>query len=170
MNPDPTSLDRLHDIVAPPPAPWWPPAPGWYWVMGVLAVLLCVALVRRFLVWQRNCYRREALAEWRRQEPRLRDKTERASALAALAELLKRTALSAFPREEVAALTGAKWLAFLNRTGAAMEFPTNVGALLESAAYDPPSVLRLSEEQVTEASGLVRRWLKHHRAGKAGRC
>jgi hypothetical protein len=100
----------------------------------------------------------------------LRDKTERASALAALAELLKRTALSAFPREEVAALTGAKWLAFLNRTGAAMEFPTNVGALLESAAYDPPSVLRLSEEQVTEASGLVRRWLKHHRAGKAGRC
>ena len=24
------SLDRLHDIVTPAPAPWWPPAPAWF--------------------------------------------------------------------------------------------------------------------------------------------
>ena len=40
MTPDPTSLERLHDIVLPPPVPWWPPAPGWYWVMGLLGALL----------------------------------------------------------------------------------------------------------------------------------
>jgi hypothetical protein len=27
---DPGSLDRLHDIATPPPAPWWPP-PLWDW-------------------------------------------------------------------------------------------------------------------------------------------
>jgi Domain of unknown function (DUF4381) len=35
-----TSLDRLHDIVVPPPVPWWPPAPGWCWNGAPLAAAL----------------------------------------------------------------------------------------------------------------------------------
>jgi len=33
---DPTSLENLYDIAMPPPIPWWPLAPGWYVVGGVL--------------------------------------------------------------------------------------------------------------------------------------
>jgi hypothetical protein len=33
---DLTSLENLYDIVMPPPIPWWPLAPGWYVVGGVL--------------------------------------------------------------------------------------------------------------------------------------
>jgi hypothetical protein len=143
MNPDPASLDRLHDVVAPLPVPWWPPAPGWYWVLGTLMLLLVVALVRGLLSWQRNRYRREALAEWRRQETLLRDPSQRTVALAGLAELIKRTALSAFPREQVASLTGPDWLAFLDRTGSTKDFTAGPGEILEKAAYDPRTASEL---------------------------
>ena len=106
MTPDPTSLDRLHDIVAPPPVPWWPPAPGWYFVLGILAVAGIALTIRGIHRWQSNRYRREALAEWQRLQPLLVADDTRAEALASLAELLKRTALSAFPRRRVASLTG----------------------------------------------------------------
>jgi hypothetical protein len=54
MTPDPTSLDRLHDIVAAPAMPWWPPAVGWYWLFGLLFLLLIVFLLRSLLLWQHN--------------------------------------------------------------------------------------------------------------------
>lgn len=38
MTLDPTSLDRLHDLVLPSSVPWWPPAPGWYGVLGLLVL------------------------------------------------------------------------------------------------------------------------------------
>ena len=57
----PTSLDRLHDVIVPPPVPWWPPAPGWL-VIGFLLVLVLVCwFIRGIRPWQSNCYRREAL-------------------------------------------------------------------------------------------------------------
>lgn len=164
-NPDPTNLDRLHDIVAPPPAPWWPPAPAWYWVLGFLALATLVFAFRAFLRWQRNRYRREALAELARHEAALAVPAQRVTALAALAELLKRAALSAWPREEVAALNGAAWLAFLDRTGGTADnrFRSDLGAVLEDVAYDPRKATLLDENTLRELTALVRHWLKRHR-------
>ena len=71
MNPGPTSLDRLHDVIAPPPVPWWPPAPGWYYLFAFVLVLLVVLTIRGIIRWQHNRYRREALAEWRAIHPKL---------------------------------------------------------------------------------------------------
>ena len=36
---DPTSLENLFGLVVPPPVPWWPPAPGWFVVGGMVLVL-----------------------------------------------------------------------------------------------------------------------------------
>jgi hypothetical protein len=160
MNSDATSLDRLHDILVPPVTPWWPPAPGWYWMIGGVAVLTVVLALRLFHWWQKNRYRREALAELTRSERRLADPTQRAARLARLAELLKRAALSAWPRETVASLTGSSWVAFLDRSSQAQ--PSNFGALLERVAYDPRLADDLSEEQIQELAVRVREWLKHH--------
>jgi hypothetical protein len=163
VNPDPTSLERLHDIVAPPPAPWWPPAPAWYWVLGFffggVLVLLILALVR----WQRNRYRREALAELARLEPALGEPATRAAALGALAELLKRAALTAFPREQVANLTGPDWFEFLDHTGRTTGFSEGGGVILERAVYDPRSAAALDEPRARELLSLVRHWLARHR-------
>lgn len=162
VNSDVTSLERLHDIVVPPPIPWWPPAPGWLWLFGFLLVLLLVLLFRAFLRWQKNLYRLEALAELRKQEALLQDPAQRPAALATLAILLKRAALSAWPREQIASLTGASWFNFLDRTGRTNAFSNGVGALLERGVYEPRSIASLSEDQLREVVGVVRNWLRQH--------
>ena len=98
MNTNATSLDRLHDIIVPGPVPWWPPAPGWFWVMAFASIVAVVVLFKGFIRWQHNLYRREALAELGRLETVLSVSSQRAVGLLALSELLKRTALTAFPR------------------------------------------------------------------------
>jgi hypothetical protein len=163
MNPDPTSLDRLHDVIAPPPVPWWPPAPGWVWVMGFFFVLALVLVLRLFLKWQHNRYRREALAEWKRQDVRLLDSSERASALTEMSVLLKRVAVTAFPRREVAPLHGSAWLAFLNRTTGTMAYSNSDGAALESAAYNPRSAAEIGDVRAQKISELVLHWITRHR-------
>lgn len=162
MNPDSTSLDRLHDVITSPPVPWWPPAPGWYWSFGLLLVLALALVLRGIVRWQRNRYRHEALAELKRQVASLRDSNHRAASLAALAELLKRAALSAWPREEVASLTGPAWLDFLDRTAGSGRFSKGPGAALEQVAYDPRVADTLSEDQLQEIIAVVRHWLKKH--------
>ena len=163
MTPDPTSLDRLHDIMAAPPAPWWPPASGWYWLFGFLVLLALALVLRSLLNWQHNRYRREALAELATHEVALADPARRADALSAMAELLKRATLTAFRREQVATLTGPAWFAFLDRTGRTAAFSAGRGATLENAAYDSRSAAALDEAQTRELVSVVREWLAHHR-------
>lgn len=164
MTDDPASLDRVHDVVVPAPVPWWPPAPGWYWVLGLAAVLAIAGIIRASIRWQRNAYRREALAEWARGHALLlAEPSRRAEALRHFAELLKRTALSAFPRREVASLTGSGWLAFLNRTGRGT-FSAESCTLLEEAAWDPVRAAAADGQMCQEAAAHVRHWLKGHTA------
>jgi lauroyl/myristoyl acyltransferase len=47
----------------------------------------------------------------------LADPERRADSISAMAELLKRAALTAFPRDQVARLTGPAWFTFLDCTG-----------------------------------------------------
>src|SRR5262245_63229264 len=104
---DPGSLDRLNDIVVPPPVPWWPPAPAWY-AVGIIVLILLAVLAWQMIAWRmRTRYRRAALAELATID------TRSSHALGAVAELVKRVALAAFPREQVASLAVDVWLAFL---------------------------------------------------------
>ena len=157
MNIDPASLKNLNDIVVPPPAPWWPPAPGWYIASGILALLL---LWRIYIYWQasrRNRYRRAALKEL----SVIRIQGDSA-ALRRLPLLLKRTALSAWPREEVASLSGLAWHEFLDRTAQSDLFTGGAGQILDQLAYTgretaPPAVAETGA--LLAASEF---WLKNH--------
>lgn len=163
MRQDATSLDRLHDLVVPQPTSWWPPAPGWYWVLGFLLLAAIVIFVRLVLSWQRNRYRRDALSELKRKQLAFDDPNRRATAIAWLAELLKRTALSAWPRETVASLTGSSWLSFLDQSANTKSFSEKHGDLLEAISYNPRAANSLSETETRELVRLARHWVKHHR-------
>ena len=148
MSEDPASLDRLHDVVVPPPVPWWPPTTGWTIVLIALGFAVLSLLVKAFIRWQADLYRREALALL--EDP--------ATTPAEWSGLLKRTALAVWPREEVAHLTGREWLVFLDRTAGTTVFSDGAGKTLESIAFDPGSC-----ENAGDLKALVREWILRHR-------
>jgi Ca-activated chloride channel family protein len=123
----------------------------------VISAIVCIwHLVRRF---RANAYRREALREL----VRIAGAPDQApQGLAAeLAILVRRTALDAFPRETVAPLSGAAWLAFLDRSYGGDEFSQGTGRLLANAPYQRASA---ADNVRPELVMLVRRWIKVHHA------
>jgi Ca-activated chloride channel family protein len=73
---------------------------------------------------------------------------------------VKRTALSAYPRESVASLAGDSWLAFLDRTGNTKAFTEGPGRRLVDLAYVPETTIPQRER--TELIDTVRQWIEHH--------
>ena len=152
MNAEPGSLENLHDLVMPVPVPWWPPAPGWVIVSAVLVMVLGWWLIRAIQHWQSNSYRREALV--------LLEKI--GGSEAELPTLIKRVALSAYPRERVASLTGEQWLAFLDQTGHTNVFTMGAGRWLARLAYEPQLTASLSTTELNGLRTAVRDWILRH--------
>lgn len=148
MNEDPAvSLDRLHDIIAPPAVPWWPPAPGWYVVVGIALVVAAVFAFRAWRRWRANAYRREALRE-----------LASAPDAAAIATLLRRTALAESPRPEIARLGGDAWLDWLSKRSPEPMSPA-VREGLVAGVYDPD----LKGLDLTPLRAWAGRWIAAHR-------
>ncbi|MCS7467359.1 DUF4381 domain-containing protein [Stieleria sp. ICT_E10.1] len=105
MNSDATSLDHLRDIAEPVAVSWWPPAVGWWVLLGAALIGVAIYTIDAIRDWRSNVYRRIAIKE-----------VEAAVDSAAISQVLKRTALVAFPRTEVARLSGARWCQWLADT------------------------------------------------------
>lgn len=148
----PAALDRLHDFYQPPPPSWMPQTTGWYVVFGLLLLLAAWIAWRVFAGWRHNRYRREALRELEQAD------------VASIPVLLKRTALAAWPREEVAALSGEPWLEFLEQTGGvgtpARSAGTRAGADLLDLDYRGTT---LTPEQEKAVRHDVAGWIRRHR-------
>ena len=155
---DPGSLQNLNDIVVPGPVAWWPPAPGWYVVLAVLAAFLLWISFRGLRTWRRNTYRRQALRE-------LADiKRAGVAAAARIPVLLKRAALSAWTRPEVAPLSGPEWHDFLDRTAGTDRFRAGgAGALVDRLAYAGHDGMAVSGDEFRQLHDAAKFWLKNHR-------
>ena len=158
------SLENLHDIAAPPPVPWWPPAPGWYAVALTLLLIACWAVISFYLRWKRNEYRRQALAKLAELEQGLAEIDNPAPILRTLPELLKRSALAAYGRESVAYLAGRDWLAWLDTTAGRPLFRGETGDLLLACAYGKAErIEQIGGEQARKLFRAAHDWLKTHR-------
>ncbi len=149
-------LSGLRDIHLPAPISWWPLAPGWWLLLGVLLTLLAftlwIALHRR-----RNRWRRAATVELKRlRQAWQRGEVEPGQLVQQLSILLRRVALTRFPRHQVAALHGEEWLAFLDHPLARPEFSSGVGRVLAAGPYTPVAATDDPEALFT----LARRWLR----------
>jgi hypothetical protein len=145
MPQDPASLQNLRDIVVPEAPPLWPPAPG-VWVLLVIGFAVVTGL---FLLWRRararNAYRRAGLAL-----------LETARTSREINVILKRVALAAWPRPEVAPLYGDEWAAFLDDTCSRARFAA-LGAVDDGVEPSP------------ELQRSARVWIRHHRPPVAAR-
>ena len=79
--------------------------------------------------------------------------------LTEIARVVKRVALVSFPRDKVASLTGATWLAFLDDSGTG-EFSSGPAQLLASAPYRRGG--ELTSDQLVNISEQAVRWVTQH--------
>jgi len=159
-----SSLEKLHEIILPDPVSWMPQTIGWYAIFGLILFVAGWWVYRSLRHYRTNRYRGLALEELVVIEQGLKRPEERAKALAEIPVLLKGVALSAFPRSEVAGLSGEKWLAFLDKTMGGKNFTEGEGRLLPELAYAPVQrIARLSDEQIGKLIQLARRWIKVHK-------
>lgn len=140
----------LRDIHLPTAIGWWPPAPGWWLLLGLGVLLLAgVMLLRRRQRRLRD--RRLALAELEELAQGPPD-----AQAAALSRLLRRAALCHYPPADCAGLCGEAWLEFLDRPFADRPFSQGIGRFLLEAPY------RAGAEMDRPAGiELCRRWLLH---------
>lgn len=144
-------LNMLEPVPEPTPVSLWPQTPGWL-VLGIAALALAVWGVRALRArYRARAYRRAALIEL----------AQINGDAAQIATLLRRVALAGYPREQVAGLTGAGWLDFLDQSYGGDGFSGPVGQVLLTAPY------RQSGPDAALAD-LARDWITtHRRAGRA---
>lgn len=153
MNPDPASLDRLHDVIVPPAVPFWPPAPGWYWLLAFAALAVAWGACRALIKWQRGAYRREAIAEWKECHALLCRIDRRREVVERLAALMKRVALTVRQRKEVAALSEMQWSEYLGKRWG------DLGVNMERLSYAPQMVDTLAEAELAAMAVQVKEWI-----------
>jgi hypothetical protein len=156
MNPqDP--LANLQPLRQGEPIGWWPLAPGWWVLLAIAIVTLAVLAYLMHRRYQRNAYRRVALARLQALHSRYNAQHNTGDYLAQLNSLLKSVALRAYPREQVAAAHGFHWRTFLNQDlPPALQFP----AEFDAAAYQRTC----PELDLAQLQSAARHWIKTHKA------
>lgn len=144
----------LKELAWPDAIPFLPQTAGWLVVAFVMLALLAWLGWRARRRWMNNAYRREALAsiEAMRADP---------AAAAQLPFILRRSALAAYERRDVASLRGAAWVAWLNESAGRELFTVDAAQMLDRLAYGRETPLPSDIEPVLVAS---RDWVRLHRA------
>ena len=149
---EPTQLD-LRDIHLPESIGWWPPAIGWW----VLAILIPILIGILFLVYKKLTRRTAIKTAIKMLEKiKLDTGSNDEQKLEALSVLLRRTAISVFPRSEAASLTGQSWLEFLDAPLGDDRFSKGIGSALINSRYQKqkpklaiPELIVLCEDWLT---------------------
>ncbi|HEY7041103.1 MAG TPA: DUF4381 domain-containing protein [Methylomirabilota bacterium] len=158
------ALDKLADLAVPAPVSWLPQTWGWAALVAAAIAVAAWAWVRARRRRRANRYRVEALARLARLEAALADGATRAAAVAEIPVLLKRTALAAWPRSDVAALSGAAWVDFLRRHGGRPPLSDGAARLLDDREYHGRDELTaMSAEEARACARAARAWIEGHR-------
>lgn len=151
--PAPTgALPGLRDIVPPPGAPFWPPAPGWIALAGFVVLVLLVLAFREWRFRRTVAYQAlKAFEAGARAVP-----PDDVLALAAMASGVLRR-LAGTQDAALVVRTGTQWGAFLQSGKAG--FAPDVAAFLSRAPY-LPSDTPAPGMDAAQLSAAVRRWIR----------
>lgn len=131
---DPTTLlNQLRDIHLPEPIGWWPLAMGWWLVIAATCFIL---LGIGYYYWHKRypSTLRIALTLLTKLQQRQMQQPDQ-NYLAELSIIIRRVALTRFPRSDVAYLHNDAWLRFLDHTGKTTAFTQGPGQCLAQGPY-----------------------------------
>ena len=158
MNPVQPPALQLKDIHTPGIPEFWPPAPGW-WLLAVVAIVLLTWFgikLRHYLQSRRQ--RNQVLQLLNELGDRF-DPAQAPEWLSELSILLRRVALTRFPRQQIASLHGRDWLRFLDESGGNGRFSDGPGQVIATGPYqkesqfEPDAVITLAREWIRKNAG-----------------
>lgn len=171
-------LKDMTGLQLPEAVAFWPLAPGWYWLMGLLLAITVLLLTCRYLTWRQNSYRRNSRAHLQQlslpQASQLPMQLRYVLQLsAAEPEPWCRRINNFFWRRQSIALDSALWLdsdfSFLNKTSA-MLFSDEQLQQLQYLAYRPLDHSLLSDDEFNSLCQLSMRWISEHNLRGAKNC
>jgi len=160
MDTGPTVLRDIHGLDS---IPWWPLAPGWWYVAALAVLVLLFFGFRHWLIYNTGWlgWRGDARRQLRELKQSLASEDPQMVA-GRLSELLRRIAMVRGGRREAASLTGDTWLTWLvqhDSTGFDWE---RHGKILLTAPYMPPA-LPVEREQLAILISATTRWVDSSR-------
>ena len=146
----PLELRDVHEGIAPS---WWPPAPGWWLVFGVIVVIIAI------VAWRVAMKRRQHVAILRLFDETVSRAVTPSQQIAAMSELLRRAAR----RKDAAAdtLEGEDWLRFLDEGMVQPVFSAGAGSLLRDGAFRTDVTTQESDALRTIARQRYLLWMQH---------
>lgn len=150
----------IADIHLPNDVSAWPPAIGW-WLLVLISALLFWAAIVAFKKHQNKWqYRKAALRLLAEEYRRFNDTNTQATATA-LISVLKRTAMSAYPEQDLRGIYGQQWVSCLNRQTPKAYFEANLASYFIDQQYQ----IATTEHNNIDVSALYHAcqcWIKQH--------
>jgi Domain of unknown function (DUF4381) len=149
-------LRDIHDLDA---IPWWPLAPGWWVLAGVVGLLLLAVILRYWLRYSGLMpgWRGDARRHLRSLQRDL-GKVEPREIAGRLSTLLRRIAMARCGRHQAAGLSGDRWLDWLEQNDSGGFRWTEHGRLLLAAPYMPPQS-DVARKDVARLVAAARKWV-----------
>jgi len=149
----------LRDIHLPGTVSWWPLAPGWWVIIALIILILVTGIIwfkRRKQYLSSSAY--QARLELERLKQLYANSSDDQQLIRSLSSLIRRVAISVYPRVDVASLSGEKWLTFLDRLMPDNPFSHGPGKVLAYGPYqaditiDAKTLFELTETWVDKAT------------------
>lgn len=157
---DTLQIEGIAPLIEPAELTTWPPAPGWFFLAGLLLLLLLFGIIRWIRQYRQNRYRREALEHL----TRIAGEAENGPGqqhVQVINRLLKHTALQAYPREKVASLSGTEWMEFLQESLGKSNIGESTSEILTISLYRRGAGIDPARWQ--ELIQFCEYWIRKHR-------
>lgn len=150
-------LSQLRDIRGLEDVSWWPLAPGWWILLGlVLAIVLGMFIFRKWRAMRARRFEAQlkTMLESLRSEANVKKKAQ------GLSELLRLSALRRYGRAACAGLEGQDWLDWLKaHDPKGFDWPDKAGILIE-APYMPDQAAAKNDPDFDTLFKAAERWVK----------
>jgi len=130
------SLLQLRDIHEPANIGFFPLAPGWWIVIGLLIILLSVFFwLKKYINTPKRKLKKQALKEFQRIKVNYAENGNKTLLLESVSSMLRKITLSYFPEKSGANLTGDEWLRHLDAMSRHPIFQTDCGRVFSGDQY-----------------------------------